>query len=82
VSSVRGFLLGGSVQPKLSLAHHQSLGTSDNRKGEWMTGGELATLVERLVPRLNDIDGAARYCRCCLHTDFCAPMGDLPHSFA
>jgi hypothetical protein len=27
----------------------------------WMTGAELATLVERLVPRLNDMGGAARY---------------------
>jgi len=32
----------------------------DHHDHGWMTGSELANLVERLVPRLNDVSGAAR----------------------
>jgi hypothetical protein len=36
----------------------EAISRGDNR--QWMTGSELANLVERLVPRLNDVTGAAR----------------------
>lgn len=55
------------IQPKLSIATAKITTevtspddtNSSLRVRRWMTGNELATLVERLVPKLNDMAGAA-----------------------